>query len=640
MEDRRCDWSVTKVSLEELLRCYKQPISEEQAWAICFQCCCKMKQLAQGLHPWSPAVVIKGPGSILIHSNGHVSFLLCSKSDVQKTQRSEDKLLECLGMVIYNALDWGIDSHMERELSKPLENLISLMLKLDVEATTPAISLQDVMKVFWICEEHVSLPSEASSHYRTISRALFADYMDFQQLTFTIQNSKESLKRMDVVALLENPSQKKANCWAALWHDVVRELQKGVKLRKATEQPQHNSPRKESARSPFEMLADDIRHKRHTLQKVKINSEQKIRSSEENIIPLKPPLKPVVERKLKDRFPQEPSQHELLMMEIKQPHQLRPSPTARNGSRPKDASVTLNIFNSPCDSGLSVQNASTGLHAHKAENWLLGSDLLGQEFQEGGWPLENAQRVTSERSSSQNCNSRGFSADCKFTPTGISVPSDLNTHSFLNPNHQQPSCQRRSMSIGSALKSKEHERENSTKWPLPTITDLIGTRYAMMASEMEIAFQRYGCSISSRAKVCFSCHKQMFFKWPYSCHLCSSVICCDCCIKMSMPFRQCVHLPLGFLKPLRVSKHEDPAVQEERTSQMLYEVEHWSCPRVPLVFEPCYAAQPLTCRKTTMVDWPSMDICTKCEQYLLHVTSCQQQCTPPRKRSWSWAALE
>uniref|UniRef100_A0A7M4E860 KIND domain-containing protein n=1 Tax=Crocodylus porosus TaxID=8502 RepID=A0A7M4E860_CROPO len=37
MEDRRCDWGVTKVSLEELLRCYKQPVSEEQAWAICFQ---------------------------------------------------------------------------------------------------------------------------------------------------------------------------------------------------------------------------------------------------------------------------------------------------------------------------------------------------------------------------------------------------------------------------------------------------------------------------------------------------------------------------------------------------------------------------------------------------------------------------
>lgn len=54
-------------------------------------------------------------------------------------------------MVIYNALDWGIDSHMERELSKPLENLISLMLKLDVEATTPAIGLQDVIKVFWVC---------------------------------------------------------------------------------------------------------------------------------------------------------------------------------------------------------------------------------------------------------------------------------------------------------------------------------------------------------------------------------------------------------------------------------------------------------------------------------------------------------
>ncbi|XP_019404357.1 PREDICTED: protein spire homolog 1-like isoform X2 [Crocodylus porosus] len=637
MEDRRCDWGVTKVSLEELLRCYKQPVSEEQAWAICFQCCCKMKRLAQGLRPWFPTVVIKGPGSILIHSNGNVSFLLCCKSDVHKMQQSEDKLLECLGMVIYNALDWGIDSHMERELSKPLENLISLMLKLDIEATKPAISLQDVIK---ICEEHVSWPSEASSHYRAISRALFADYMDLQQLAFTIQNSKESLKRMDVVALLENPSQKKANCWAALWHDVVDELRKGVKLRKATKQLQHNSPLKESACSPFEMLADDIRHKRYTLQKVKINSEQKIRSSEENIILLKPPLKPVVERKLKDRFPQEPSQHELLMTEIKQPHKLRPSPTERNKSRLKDASVTLNVFSFPCDSGLSVQNASTGLNAHKAENWLLGSDLLSQEFQEGGWPLENAQRVTSERSFLQNCNSRGFSADCKFTATRISAPRDLNTHSFLSPNHQQPSCRGKSMSIGNALQSKEHERENSTKWPLPTITDLIGTRYAMMASEMEIAFHRYGCSMSSRAKVCFSCHKQMFFKWPYSCHLCSSVICCDCCIKMSMPFRQCVHLPLSFLKPLRVLKHEDPAAQEETTSQMLHEAERWSCPGVPLVFEPWCTAQPLASRKTTMVDWPSMDICTKCEWYLLHVTSCQQQRTPPRKRFWSWAALE
>lgn len=57
------------------------------------------------------------------------------------------QLLEYLGMVIYEALDWGIDSQVERELSSPLEKLLCLMLKLDDEAMKPPVSLQDVIKV-------------------------------------------------------------------------------------------------------------------------------------------------------------------------------------------------------------------------------------------------------------------------------------------------------------------------------------------------------------------------------------------------------------------------------------------------------------------------------------------------------------
>uniref|UniRef100_A0A670IGW4 KIND domain-containing protein n=1 Tax=Podarcis muralis TaxID=64176 RepID=A0A670IGW4_PODMU len=40
----------TKVLLAEVRRYYEQPLSEEQAWAICFQCCYKMKWMkAHGL---------------------------------------------------------------------------------------------------------------------------------------------------------------------------------------------------------------------------------------------------------------------------------------------------------------------------------------------------------------------------------------------------------------------------------------------------------------------------------------------------------------------------------------------------------------------------------------------------------------
>jgi len=57
------------------------------------------------------------------------------------------QLLEYLGVVIYEALDWGIDSQVERELSDPLEKLLCHMLKLDDEAMKPAVTLQDVIKV-------------------------------------------------------------------------------------------------------------------------------------------------------------------------------------------------------------------------------------------------------------------------------------------------------------------------------------------------------------------------------------------------------------------------------------------------------------------------------------------------------------
>lgn len=60
-------------------------------------------------------------------------------------------------MVIYEALDWGIDSQVERELSEPLEKLLCLMLKLDDEAMKPAVTLQDVIQVsFFLLNKYSS----------------------------------------------------------------------------------------------------------------------------------------------------------------------------------------------------------------------------------------------------------------------------------------------------------------------------------------------------------------------------------------------------------------------------------------------------------------------------------------------------
>ncbi|KAM6382719.1 protein spire homolog 2-like isoform 2-T2 [Alca torda] len=537
MESPWCEQRITKVSLAEILRCFEHPISEEQAWAVCFQCCRKMEQLAMGLYPPLHSVFIKGPGSIFIHADGTASFKVYHKSDVGSIQQSVDKLLEFLGVVIYEALDWGIDSQVERELSDPLEKLLCLMLKLDDEAMKPAVTLQDVIKA---CEEHLSRPSEATSHYEVTCRSLFTECMELQKLVTVIQTSKESLRKMDVEDLVENPLQKKEKHWASLWPSVIQELQNGVRLRKATERPQHHLPPKESVLSPYELLLDDIQHKRYTLRKVII--EQNHKTPEADVAVPKPCLKPVLERKLKEHVLWEASCHEQLMAEIKQPQKLRSSAAREYGSRSKEMLVTPNIaLKSPSNSFSTLQDASTEL-----KNVNTTTEQLGP-VQETTPKLPSSTWLASARSSVVSCNSTGLTANCTSPPMSAPTLGDIKPNGFLNAGQQQlPLYRGRSKSLERDLQSKELDCPFSTKWPSPTIAELIETRYAMMVLEGQGFFHRDSDGVFPRAK-------------------------------MSMPFRTCIHLPLHFLKLLRLSREEDPATQEQKSSELLHEIEHWEC---------------------------------------------------------------
>ncbi|NXI47002.1 SPIR1 protein, partial [Galbula dea] len=258
MESPQCEQRIPKVSLAEILRCFEHPISEEQAWAVCFQCCYKIEQLAQG--PSLHSVFLEDSGSIFIHADGTASFKV---SDVGSIQQSEDELLKGLGLVIYGALDWGIESQVERELSNPLETLLYLMLKLDEEAMKPAVTLQDVIKA---CKEHLSRPSEASSQYEMICRGLFTEYMELQELVTIIQTSKKV--PLGLPCSCSTDLSFTGFSEASLWPNVISELQNGVKLQKASERAQRHPLPKECICSPYELLLADIQHRRYTLRKV------------------------------------------------------------------------------------------------------------------------------------------------------------------------------------------------------------------------------------------------------------------------------------------------------------------------------------------------------------------------------------
>ncbi|XP_068016676.1 protein spire homolog 1-like isoform X2 [Melanerpes formicivorus] len=629
METPQCEQRMTKVSLAEILKCFEQPISEEQAWAICFQCCCKMEQMAQGLSPSLHAVFIKGSGSIFLHADGTASFKVYRKSDVGNSiQQSEDKLLERLGVVIYEALDWGIDNNSERELSDPLEKLLCLMLNLDEKAMKPAATLQDVIQA---CEEHLSRPSEASSHYEMTCRSLFTEYRELRKLVTIIQTSKELLRRMDMEDWVKNPLQKRTKYVATPQASIIRELQSGVKLRKSTERPRRCAPLRECIRSPYELLMDDIQHRRYTLRKVIIKPNHRILNAD--LTPPKPPLKPVL-----GKTPWKSSWHEQLIAEIKQPQKLWSSAGREDGSRPSglpgclfpaETLVMPNTASTSPSNSLTLHDANTVFKTVDATALQLGPGVqeTAPKLHSSTWLASDGSSVASckrTRQCTSSCTSKsGLAANCTSPP--------------IKPNagqQQLPPRRGRSKSLERDLQSKELECPFPTKWPSPTIAELIGTRYAMIVLEGQGFPQRGSDGVFPRAKICFSCHKQMFLKWPYSCYLCSSVVCCDCCIKMSMPFRMCVHLPLHFLKLLRLSKEEDPAIQEQKSSELLHKIEHWECLGLPVILEPRCLAQPLCFYTRTMADWPTVDICTQCEQYLLNTASSQQQSIPLRRISW------
>ncbi|NXT60724.1 SPIR1 protein, partial [Chaetops frenatus] len=126
----------------------------------------------------------------------------------------------------------------------------------------------------------------------------------------------------------------------------------------------------------------------------------------------------------------------------------------------------------------------------------------------------------------------GLTTNCTSPPMSAPTPGDIKLKCFLNTGQQQlPPYRGRSKSLERGLQSKELDCHFPTKWPSPTIAELIGTRYAMMVLEGQGLFHGGSDGVFPRAKICFSCHKQMFLKWPYNCYLCSRVVCCDCCIK-------------------------------------------------------------------------------------------------------------
>ncbi|XP_042362223.1 protein spire homolog 1 isoform X2 [Plectropomus leopardus] len=413
-----CGDGAAEVSLEDILTLYNQPINEEQAWAVCYQCCRTLAQKHRRKSSRSAGASdggcprrIEGPGDVKIGRDGTVKLHFEDSTDKYQPPPTSLEVIDSLGVMIYKALDYGLKENEERELSPPLEHLIDMMTNPEktesdpcpdegYEATeeedegeeeeegeeepvsaTPTSSVSSIRSyrdLITLCSSHLPSPSDAPSHYQAVCRALYAETRELHTFLEKIKSAKENLRRMEGENREEpvkDLNELQNADWARFWVQVMRDLRDGVKLKKVQER-QYNPLPIEYQLTPYEMLMDDIRSKRYKLRKVMVNGDipPRLKKSAHEIIlefiRSRPPLNPVAARKLKPHPPRPRSLHERLLEDIKAERKLRPvSPDMIRRSRlgaGKSISTPQDLFRSsdtpdaPRKLAVSTQSLASG----------------------------------------------------------------------------------------------------------------------------------------------------------------------------------------------------------------------------------------------------------------------------------------
>ncbi|XP_076619062.1 spire type actin nucleation factor isoform X1 [Colletes latitarsis] len=379
-----------RLNLKDILLSFNGPVSQEQAWALCYQTAKSLSRL-----PDSNFYELSELSQIVLHKDGDVWLgdLIESKQPLV----SEEKAMFSLGMMIFKALDFGLDEQEERPLSPDLEGLITLMTSSNGECEGETeerpqetddegierdssdadvddflsqktsdtyeekVSMYSLKNVMQLCTRHMQTTVEsAEAHYKAVIRAFVAEALELSQFLDTVATDKlqasqresinndgnkqnsMSVQNLDTLDFIDWTD---IRIWRAIqarfWVQVIQELRKGVKLKKV----EANLGSKNTTRgrgkgaefelTPYEILMDDIRERRYRLRKTPSPTPHLRKDAHAIILEFirsRPPLKKASERQLPP-LQKKWTLRELLMESIKKPPNLRSS---RNRYVPKN----------------------------------------------------------------------------------------------------------------------------------------------------------------------------------------------------------------------------------------------------------------------------------------------------------------
>ncbi|KAJ8402968.1 hypothetical protein AAFF_G00358840 [Aldrovandia affinis] len=682
--DMDCGDGGDELSLEEILILYGQPINEEQAWAVCYQCC---RSLAHGYRrrrsesDKAPVVDyagrIEGPGDVRIRKDGTVRLQHQGGPDTDESSctpvEGGEAVIESLGIMIYKALDYGLKENVERELSPPLEQLIDLMTNMaeserdacpdeGYEATEeedegeedPAegCNVHGYRDVLKLCTSHLPSSSDVPSHYQAVCRALYAETKELRTFLEKIKSAKENLRKMEG-RTAEEPVRELNELqnadWARFWVQVMRDLRTGVKLKKVQER-QYDPLPIEFQLTPYEMLMNDIRSKRYKLRKVMVNGDipPRLKKSAHEVIlefiRSRPPLNPVSARKLKPYPHRPPSLHERILEEIKAERKLRPvSPEEIRRSRlgvytpdaPKKRPVSTLALANGTTSGPGHRSVVDGAQALSQRKRLLKAPTLA-ELNSSDSDEESTCRSASNSSMSTSLmdDTSPESVVGKKTP-----PMFLPISSTPQPEKRLVFQRRHSIeketptnltpfvSFNNQVAVDPSPKSEEFCYPVEclalTVEEVMHIRQVLVKAELE-KFQQYKDVYSAlkKGKLCFSCRTKRFsfFTWAYTCQFCKRSVCSQCCKKMRLPSKPFANLPIYSLGSSPLPREEATTPPDKASASPQHQGLQQADSRVAKLGERPCRDDGELHWKLTE-DWSTMDVCVDCKKFISEIIS-------------------
>ncbi|KAJ8290970.1 hypothetical protein GJAV_G00019790 [Gymnothorax javanicus] len=669
-----CGDGEDELSLDEILTLYGQPINEEQAWAVCYQCCRSLVQGHRRRHPQSvtaSSVVharrIEGPGDVRIRKDGVVRLQHQARPDKYGSPCTSSEVIESLGIMIYKALDYGLKESEERELSPPLEQLIDLMTNMPeserdscpdegYEATeeeeedeegrggllgAEACSIRGYRDILKLCTSHLPSPSDAPSHYQAVCRALYAETKELCTFLEKIKSAKENLRKMEGNQAEEQTrdlTELQNADWARFWVQVMRIRLKtniGVKLKKLVVEFQL---------TPYEMLMNDIRSKRYSLRKVMVNGDipPRLKKSAHEVIldfiRSRPPLNPVAARKLKPH-PQRPqSLHERILEEIKAERKLRPvSPDEIRRSRldvpSPDTQRNLSMSALALSNGMSptLRHGRGGAQALTQRKRLLKAPTLAElDSSDSDDDTTRVSVSSSSIATSLMDDTSPETAVGKKTP-----PMFLPISSTPQPERRQASQRRHSIeketptNVRQFIPPTRQSSKSLEEFCFPveclalTVEEVMHIRQVLVKAELE-KFQQYKDVYNAlkKGKLCFCCRTKRFsfFTWSYTCQFCKRPVCSQCCKKMRLPSKPYASLPIYSLGPAALPKAEVASSQAEKPSTSHRHSLQRTVSRLSAKHREKSRDEGELPKELTE-DWSTMEVCVDCKKFISEIIS-------------------